>query len=131
MKLDNEPLLREIYKILTLRSDTWAHWAINKRAEVVAKIAEHQENGYIYVVIAGMDCDCVQYKTAPFKLEATYHAWNVRERQEAEDAEGPFSMFILSPKEAKTAKSSQRDLIMEAHENGHPGTVSTVLFHYE
>lgn len=108
---------------LTAR-DTDLDRRINDRAHWAAIMARCVVGGKVGLIISGMDCDCVRYRyetvvDAPsglFKLQRNID-------REYMDAEGPHSVSYVRPDEARDGYSNSRDLVLEAYEDGHPGTV--------
>jgi len=94
-----------------------------ERVNTLKKLIECAENGRVAVIESGMDCDCVQYTghvhdfpsdtVGFYGALADMYSW----------AEGPISWRIVKPSESHFIERTSRDLIMEAHENGHPHVV--------
>jgi len=78
---------------------------------------ELTENGEIAVVVSGRDCDGVEYhnRVSIVPVEEA----DACEAGEEEWADGPIYFERMRPSEAKTLEYSSRDLVAEAHENGH------------
>jgi len=90
---------------------------------VVGRISLRSEAGKIAVVSGGMDCDCVRWDGAVEIIPATYTHLMAWENDFYEAAEGPQHYKVERPSVARDIERTERDLAMEAHENGHPHTV--------
>lgn len=101
---------------------------INERAALVERIRECAEDGRILVVESGMDCDCVRYAGLLRSCPATVRDFYALHDQVMRAAEGPVSLFIDRPSNARCHAYHSRDLALEAHEDGHPHCVSTVRY---
>ncbi len=117
------------YFLWSIEPVSWVHNVIYERGAIAAALEEFQVDGEIYYIVHGMDCDCVQYTTSATKMPATIQAWEAMQRKIHEHAEGPIGASIVPIEDVPYfAKGFERDLIMEAHENGHPHTVCTVNY---
>jgi hypothetical protein len=91
-----------------------------KHQKLLEDVVLCAEEGFVAVVWGGRDCDGVQYEGRSCAVPAntadvTQHiadayAW----------ADGPCHFAILSPSAASDLEYYSCDLVMEAHENGHP-----------
>ena len=70
----------------------------------------------------GRDCDMCESSSIR-RIPASVLAFERRERRVAEDAEGSWSFYPISPDFAADFTPRRRDLIAEAHEDGHPHVV--------
>lgn len=87
------------------------------------RIAACAENGKVAVVESGMDCDCVRYSGHVSIIDATVEAYEAHYDHVAKWADGPFSLGVVSPSEARKIKRQSRDLALEAFEDGHAHVV--------
>jgi hypothetical protein len=85
-----------------------------------AVIAGCAEDGKVAVVWNGRDCDGVAYSGKVSLVEATHEAVTKHIDHTVEWADGPCYFEIMSPSQAKGVEPTQRDLTMEAFEDGHP-----------
>lgn len=95
---------------------------IARRASLARRIAEKQQNGKVALVVDSMDCDCVRVvsgslvNAAPLQIEQ--HIQRIYE-----EAEGTTSVWLEAPEDMP--ERSERDLALEAFEDGHPHVVYT------
>ena len=82
-------------------------------------IAELAEDGMVAAVESGRDCDGVEYSGKVCVIEATLAAFDKLHDDTAEWADGPFRFDLMRVSEAKKVEYESRDLVMEAHEDGH------------
>jgi hypothetical protein len=96
---------------------------INERAALAARIAACAEDGKILVEESGRDCDCVEYsgrtRLIDANVQAFYKLWN----DIGNWSDGPFRLEVYKPSEGEIINYKARDLVMEAHENGHPHSI--------
>lgn len=93
---------------------------INERAVMAGVIRSNAENGRIAVEEYGRDCDGVQYSGRTHYIDATLLAYTSLHDRLTSWADGPFSLTIMRPSEAQGLVYSERDLVLESHEEGHP-----------
>lgn len=91
---------------------------LEERAEIHRRIAAKAENGKVAVVESGMDCDGVQYWGRAAVIPASVMAYEKLDREIGEWADGPYCLGFARPSEK--VEYGNRDLGMEAFENGHP-----------
>lgn len=96
---------------------------LNRKFRLIDRIAECAEDNRIAINESGMDCDCNQYSGNITLIEATPEAYHAHEDERSEWADGPFNLYIMKPSEAEKTRYQSRDLIAEAHEDGHPWVV--------
>lgn len=94
--------------------------ARRRRQALIDLMCTRAEGGQVAVVESGMDCDCVAYDGRVHIIDATPVAFDALDRRIAEWADGPYRLRIVSPSEAEHIHPESRDLVLEAHENGHP-----------
>jgi hypothetical protein len=95
-----------------------------RRADLKTKIAELQEGGKVAIVYGGIDCDGGRWDNRVSEVSAipvAVERWY--DRYEAQ-AEGPQWQILEKPSVAADLVEDDRDLAMEAFEDGH----SHVLF---
>ena len=93
-----------------------------RRANVlhlITLIASHAQNGKVCAVESGRDCDGVEYSGKIHTIDATIAAWRELDDDIGQWADGPYHLSVASPSEAETIEYASRDLVMEAHEDGH------------
>lgn len=93
------------------------------RAALAGEIEHKASGGKVAMVESGMDCDCVQYSGRIRMVQAIVSAYVHAVNRAYADAEGPISIYMATPAEARAIRYSSRDLAAEAHEDGHPGVV--------
>ena len=84
-------------------------------------IEQYAEGGYIKVVESGRDCDGVQYDGLVRIIEASRAVFEKLQDEIAESADGPFRLTIVPMSDDPEYET--RDLVMEAHENGHAHSI--------
>lgn len=87
------------------------------RGALADLIRQHAHNGKVWLEVWQRDCDCVEW-TERRQIAATVSAFIALNAQIGDDADGPFSVSILSQQDAAEWQSNQRDRITEAFENG-------------
>lgn len=94
-----------------------------ERQRLARKIRSMAERGEVAIVHGGIDCDGsrwddrVAYVPAlPVAVEKWLDDYN-------DGAEGPQWTSIWKPSEARELRSSSRDLVLEAYEDGHPHVI--------
>ena len=97
------------------------------RSRLAEHVASVQVDGMVSFNESGMDCDCVRGESSRTIPAAPLRAIESRIDDVYEWAEGPTSVWIDTP--ANGVASYTRDLIMEAHENGHPHFVTEAYDH--
>jgi len=90
-----------------------------EREALVTRIRERQEDGYVYLVSGGRDCDGVQWEGMKTLVKAVPRQIEQRMDVALEWADGPMHFSILSPTDGEEVRYTSRDLGMEAFENGH------------
>lgn len=84
-------------------------------------------DGKVAVEIWQRDCDMAEF-TRMAVIDATTEAYHKLEDAVAQNAEGPYTLRVLSPVEAAAFKPESRDRALEAFEDGHPHVIySTIL----
>jgi hypothetical protein len=96
--------------------------ALGSRGRLAEHVASVAVDGMVSFNESGMDCDCVRGESSRTIPVSPLRAIEARIDDIYEWAEGPTSVWIDTPENG--IESSSRDLIMEAHENGHPHFVS-------
>lgn len=91
-----------------------------RRQSFANRVYFKQEDGWVYLVISGMDCDGVQYSGLKTLVRAIPTVINKRIEENLKWADGPMYFDIMSPHDGDKVQYSSRDLGMEAFENGHP-----------
>lgn len=94
-----------------------------ERAIGAYTIADLAEDGMVAAIESGRDCDGVQYSGRVRIIEATLEAFDKLHDDTAEWADGPFHFDLMRVSEAQAVRYESRDLVMEAHENGHPHVI--------
>lgn len=115
-----------------IRVDTWriphrapVHYSINERATLAARIAAVAENGRVGVIVAGMDCDCSQYRREIIRDVPSNFFKYWHDLYEAEQwLDGPQSIAYVRPTEARDGYHRSSDRALEAYEDGHPHRVT-------
>lgn len=90
------------------------------RQRFLVAIKDCAEGGKVALVWSGRDCDGVQYTGNVELADATVNAVQAAIDTTYEWADGPCSCYIERPSVAQGIPYTSRDLVMEAHENGHP-----------
>lgn len=98
---------------------------MQKRWELFCLLSDCAEHGEVAVVTAGMDCDCSCWSGRVSILPANVMFVERWLNEFYDSAEGPQSHEIMRPSEARSIKSSSRDLALEAFEDGHAHVVYT------
>lgn len=98
---------------------------LEARAILADELRAATVDGKIVIVVSGMDCDCVQYVHS-HEHDAKGVAWFLKlERENYEWADGPMAVGFCRPDERP--ENYQRDLAMEAYEDGRPHLISAAL----
>lgn len=100
-------------------STLWATIEGLQRAILEASIMELAENGLIAVIESGRDCDGVEYEGSVYVIEASVDAYEALDDDIGKWADGPYRLQIARPSDAESVEYTSRDLVMEAHEDGH------------
>lgn len=108
------------------RSDRYFTDHLAKRACIARLIAERAENGTVAIVYGGRDCDCVQVDNLVRIIPANVMEWERFAAEQDRNAEGPWWAQIAQPSDVRDLVSTERDLALEAFENGHPYTIQPV-----
>lgn len=116
-----EQAAQEVWRLKVLADhEDGIHERINARWALKQHIDRCTVDGMIGIVESGRDCDCVEYVHPCQSIPATVYHYKKLERDKAQWADGPFSLSIVTPKQADETESESRDLALEAYENGHP-----------
>ena len=115
---------RKLYRIMRKvgdRGDITPGGELADRAKIAGTIAKYIDDaGMVGVVKSGRDCDGVEYCYG--SAERTTVMSFVHERDDMYAwADGPCYLSICSVDDLP--ESYSRDLVMEAHENGHPHSI--------
>lgn len=94
--------------------------ALAQRQSFANRIRHKQEDGYVYLVVGGRDCDGVAYEGLKTLMKAVPRAIEKRIDEMYESADGPMHFTIMTPFDGEVVRYSSRDLGLEAFENGHP-----------
>lgn len=90
------------------------------RAALAANIRATTENGRVAVVESGRDCDGVHWYNHVTVLTAIVGHVERHLSRRVADAEGPLDHRLEIPSIAAKLRYHERDLALEAFENGHP-----------
>lgn len=91
---------------------------INFRARLTAKLLENADaDGNVAVRVWSRDCDMAE-ATRLTTIKANREAYFALWERIADEAEGPFTLTILSQEEAAEFQPHFRDRVLEAFENG-------------
>lgn len=115
---------RRFYRILRKhgRRGRIGDWStLGERAYLQQILDDCTEQGEVGLVESGMDCDCVQYCYGKAHPAMPAIAFQRRRADVYDWADGPCRLSICRPSELP--ESYQRDLVMEAYENGHPHSI--------
>ena len=93
------------------------------RVELAARIAMCAEGGQVLVIESGRDCDGVEYDGRCHTIDATRAAFDDLDARLGDWADGPYSLSVARPSQAASVRYESRDLVAEAHENGHPHVI--------
>ena len=96
---------------------------LDPQSIIDAHIANYAENGKVAIVFSGIDCDGVHYNNHVSIIDASVEQYQDRITIEHQGADGPLWYRIEKPSIALTLQSDERDLVLEAVENGHPHTL--------
>lgn len=99
------------------------HSKLEHRLALHAALRDASIGGRCVVIESGMDCDCVQYTGKRHEIDANIKAFEALEESIAEWADGPFSLWPVTPEQAAEIRYASRDRALESYENGHPGYV--------
>ena len=97
----------------------------HRRWSAMYREREKIATGEAYYVESGTDCDCVQYCDRPRRIEGNWYEFDRYRNEAYEWADGLMYFSVLTKEEAEEVMPFQRDLAMEAHENGHPHWVTS------
>lgn len=99
------------------------HDRVQQRVATNRQVTHLSENGYVAVVVGGLDCDMCAYEghvhTFPSQITEFWKCIDLLYYQ----AEGPIHWHVMRVSESVSVKSTLRDLALEAFENGHPHVV--------
>lgn len=87
------------------------------------RLAACTEQSKVAIVFGGIDCDGVRYDNHVSMIDASVEQYQQRISCEQQSAEGPLWYRIEKPSIALKLQSTERDLVLEAFENGHPHTL--------
>lgn len=108
-------IMRKIGDRGALKDESW----LANRAQIKGIIDKYVDDaGQVGVVESGRDCDCVEYCHGSTKTNLTPPQFCKMRDDMYEWAEGPCYLSICSVRDLPD--NYQRDLAMEAFENGHP-----------
>ena len=93
------------------------------RQGFLTNLRQMAEGGKIAAIESGRDCDCVEYSGKVHIIDATVAAYNALHDDLSDWADGPFRLCLERPSVAQRVKYESRDLVMEAHEDGHPHVI--------
>lgn len=79
--------------------------SINGRALIADLLKRHARNGMVSVEVWSRDCDGTS-GTSLSRIPATLQSYRALWLREAEDAEGPFTLQIISPEQAQAFRAS-------------------------
>ena len=97
---------------------------LKRREELAATISEKASNrSHVAIVYGGRDCDMVQWRDEVALVPATVSHVEKWTDEYMAAAEGPQWWRVASTIEAALLRPSKRDLIAEAHEDGHPHVI--------
>ncbi len=97
---------------------------LDEKARIINYLNWCNEDGKIAVFTSGMDCDHFSWDNCYHEdFIAPIHWWH-RRLDYFDGAEGPVQMSFGRPS-ISPEYSGSRDLALEAHENGHPYSIST------
>ena len=86
-------------------------------------IAKCAENGKVAIVFGGVDCDGVNFDNCVAFIKADIESYDLWISESQRAADGPMWCRLEKPSIAKNLRPLERDLMMEAFENGHPQTL--------
>lgn len=89
------------------------------RQSLLRSVKQFAEDGKVAVVWSGRDCDGVRYHNDVRLIDASIVAVDEHIAHTYEWADGPCSYWITTPAYGRTLSYESRDLVMEAHEDGH------------
>ncbi len=104
----------------TLEDTTNARMA---RYHRIHQFKTFHQNGQIGVIVSGMDCDCVQYRHGRVIEVENLAAYDKWVDDQVEWADGPINFMLCAVEYADAYDGYQRDLALEAFEDGHPHVV--------
>ena len=117
----------DLYKIKMKRDNSDLHKNLTSKWEAQEVYNDVvTPNGMIPVWEYGRDCDMVSYGNAYILKAPTFRDWQKHVDETYYWAEGPVGISILPSWDEylkARGQSYSRDLIAEAHENGHPHVV--------
>ena len=97
--------------------------ARESRQNFLATIKDSAESGKLALVWSGRDCDGVQYSGQVELVNANIAAVTKAVDHTYDWADGPCNFYIERPSVARRLTYDSRDLVMEAHEDGHPHVI--------
>lgn len=77
---------------------------------------------WLHIYVWQRDCDCCEWDEVHL-IHGTFDNFLRTFDRIAEGAEGPFSVYPISRKEAEAFQQTTRDRVLEAFEDGHPWCV--------
>lgn len=91
------------------------------KAQRVKLLQDLQEDGKVALLSSGMDCDGASWENRHHGLYPALY-WVVFNAIDAisSNCEARIEVWVESPSEAAAAEYGERDLALEAFENGHP-----------
>lgn len=115
IKNDRNRALKNLVKV---QNAPWID-KLSMHQDDLKTIEKYQRNGKVGIAWSTTDCDMCQ-STGVSVIPATITHFRSKLNKLLDAAEGPVDWSITYPKEQKP---TFRDLIAEAHENGHPHIV--------
>lgn len=91
----------------------------NERLWLHNRIATLAEGGKILVIESGRDCDGCEYTGRTRLIDAAVAAFDQLDRELSKWADGPYRLTVARPSEQASITYESRDLVAEAHEDGH------------
>ena len=113
----NKKLWRRSFKDNRCFSDR-----LQNRLDLKNHITQSTEDGKIALLFDSIDCDAVKMSSTHHVNKMTVMAFILKRNQMYEWAEGPSYLEIGKPSDNEEY-STQRDLALEAYENGHPYSI--------
>lgn len=125
------PDLEQRIRFLALSTDLMSHADTKYSLKLIQSLIEIQDfldanqiDGKIRVVESGRDCDGIQYAGKVHTIDATITAYEALDDEIGNWADGPYRLRLMDHAEANPNYES-RDLVMEAHEDGHPHSITS------
>ena len=116
--MKNRKLWKRIAALSLGKRGPWINAKINIRAEIATALAVSSENGVVAEIDSGRDCDMASWLYINHIPTPTVSQAVARIDRQQDGAEGPCAIHYDKPSRAPE-DTVERDLILEAHENGH------------